>query len=96
MDNINNEKLGNIEITESDNVPEILHIRITDRAGERSFKINLSNLDSITRLKIIESFENKSYSIENLLESFINNIRNQAAAELEILKLIEKLENERK
>ncbi|MWV62593.1 hypothetical protein DCO58_03345 [Helicobacter saguini] len=93
MDNINNEKLANIEITESDNVPEILHIRITDRAGERSFKINLSHLDSKTRLRIIESFENTSYSIENILEKFILNLRDQASAEFEIIKLIEKFRN---
>lgn len=74
-----------------DNVPTSLQIKIQERTQERSFKINLSNLDSNCRKKIIESFENKTYTIEDILSMFILNLRNQAMAEVQIIEILDKI-----
>lgn len=65
------------------------HIKI--QIENRIFSLNLENFNTPCRNKIFATFEQKKYSLEELLSMFITNLRNQTIAEIELLHILKSL-----
>ena len=65
------------------------HIKI--QIENRIFSLNLENFNTPCRNKIFATFEQKKYSLEELLSMFITNLRNQNIAEMELLHILKSL-----
>lgn len=66
---------------------------VTIQVEQRKFHLSLENLDIICRQKIIAMFEQKQYSLEELLTLFVTTLRDQSFAEQELLALLQQLKS---
>ena len=58
------------------------HLKI--HIEDKLFRLNLENLDSECRAKVLSIFKEKNYKIEEVLVMFISNIREQSIAETQL------------
>lgn len=66
---------------------------ITIQVESRKFCLSLEKLDSICRQKIVSIFAQKQYTLEELLTLFVITLRDQSAAEQELIHIVHVLES---
>lgn len=66
---------------------------LTIQVESRKFCLSLEKLDSICRQKIVSIFAQKQYTLEELLTLFVTTLRDQSAAEQELMRIVQALES---
>ena len=66
---------------------------LTIQVESRKFCLSLEKLDFICRQKIVSIFAQKQYTLEELLTLFVTTLRDQSAAEQELMRIVQALES---
>lgn len=93
ISNANNFKQLSNTIQNHSSIDVEIPTHITIQVENRKFSLSLEKLDVVCRKKIMGIFAQKKYSLEELLTLFVMTLRDQSAAEQELINILEILES---
>ena len=83
----------NLNAIQQQSIEREVPTHLTIQVEHRKFCLSLEKLDSVCRKKIMNIFEQKQYSLEELLTLFVTTLRDQSAAEQELVNILSLLES---